>query len=57
MNKYENILIVFLNRDHQTTPMMTGNNGENSSDQHEYTNGHSKKVFRKKRLKRINKLI
>ncbi len=47
----------FLNRDHQTTPMMTGNNGENSSDQHEYTNGHSKKVFRKKRLKRINKLI
>jgi hypothetical protein len=34
MNKYENILVFFcfLNRDHQTTPMMNGNNGENGSD-------------------------
>jgi len=31
--------------------MMKGNNGENTSDQHEYTNGHSKKVFRKKNEK------
>ncbi|CAF2310395.1 unnamed protein product [Rotaria sp. Silwood2] len=38
--------------DHQSTPMMNGNNGENTSDQHEYTNGHSsKKVFRKKKSK------
>jgi len=29
--------------DHQETPMMNENHGENSSDQHGYTNGHSKK--------------
>ncbi|CAF0836880.1 unnamed protein product [Rotaria sordida] len=33
--------------DHQTTPMMKRTNGENTSDQHEYTNGHSSKKSRK----------
>jgi hypothetical protein len=35
INEYDCVL----NRDHQTTPMMNANNGENNSD----TNGHSPK--------------
>jgi hypothetical protein len=46
----------FVNRDHQTTPMMGGTRDDNNPEQHGHTNGHSKKVFRK-RLKRINERI
>jgi hypothetical protein len=42
---------VFMNRDQQTTPMMPGSRDDNNSDQHEHTNGHSKKVFRNENKK------
>ncbi|UJR25993.1 hypothetical protein I4U23_007340 [Adineta vaga] len=35
--------------DHQTTPMMNANNGENNTEEHGYKNGHSSKKSKKKK--------